>query len=168
MLDVSGTRRVDDAERCFKCPKERRHGDPGWYFVHLDDPRKCLGPSRLFVCPEDYLDFSMSERGRWVPLAGETNGEDGEHRTNGPTSGAEDAAPCTADELITLLALRGLAGWAFLVRDVAAGRVRRIHLRQLPADPEIRRALVSYLQSAGTTLTVSRIFLSNERRFHRA
>ncbi len=161
-------RRLDGAERCFKCPKERRHGDPGWHFVHLDDDRKCLGPSRLYVCPDDYLDFATSERGRWSALADAANGEHGDHGSHGSASIGPETAPCSADELITLLALRGLAGWAFLVRDVAAGRVRRVHLRQLPADPEIRRALVSYLHSAGTAVTVSRIFLSNERRFHRA
>jgi hypothetical protein len=70
--------------------------------------------------------------------------------------------------LITLLGHRGLAGWAFLVRDVAEGRVRRVHLRQLPADPEIRHALVAYLQSAGTAVTLSRSFLIQQRRYGRA
>jgi len=91
-----------------------------------------------------------------------------------PQRGQNEAAPapveaptCSPDELIELLSIRGLAGWAFLVRDVAAGRVRRVHLRQLPADPEIRRALMAYLQSAGTAVTVSRSFLDNERRFRR-
>ncbi len=99
-----------------------------------------------------------------MPLADDTR----------PTRGQKDSAPplaegptCSPDELIELLSLKGLAGWVFLVRDVAAGRVRRVHLRQLPADPEIRRALMAYLHSAGTAVTVSRSFLDNERRFRR-
>jgi len=103
-------------------------------------------------------------------------GDDHDHRPNGTrvsnepsphqnrSSAAHEGPACTADELIMLLTRRGLAGWAFLVRDVAAGRVRRLHLRQLPADPEIRGALVTYLHSAGTAVTISRIFLNHQRR----
>jgi len=79
-----------------------------------------------------------------------------------PAAGAD--APCSADELIALLGHRGLVGWVFLVRDVAAGRVRRVHLRQLPADREIRQALIAYLHSAGTAVTLSRTFLDQQRR----
>ena len=104
-------------------------------------------------------------------------GDDHDHRQNGSGSpnepspsqngsGTAHGGPaCTADELITLLTQRGLTGWAFLVQDVAAGRVRRLHLRQLPADPEIRGALVTYLHSAGTALTISRLFLNHQRPF---
>jgi len=159
--------RSDGAERCFKCPKERHRDDPGWYFVDLEERGRLLGPCRLYVCPQDYLRFAAFERDRWTPLGEVGNGAAGDHDPNGPTSILKDTPPCSADELITLLAHHGLAGWAFLVRDVAAGRVRRIHLRQLPADPEIRRALVAYLQSAGTAVTISRIFLSQQRRFER-
>jgi hypothetical protein len=159
--------RPDGAERCFKCPKERGHGDPGWYFVDLEERGRLLGPCRLYVCPQDYLGFATSERNRWMPLGEMDHAANGDHASNGSTPVPEDAPPCTADELLTLLAHHGLAGWAFLVRDVAAGRVRRIHLRQLPADPEIRRALVAYLQSAGTAVTISRIFLRQQRRFER-
>jgi hypothetical protein len=102
-----------------------------------------------------------------MPVGEVGHGANGDHAPNGSAAAPDVPPPCTADELITLLAHRGLAGWAFLVRDVAAGRVRRIHLRQLPADPEIRRALVAYLQSAGTAVTISRIFLSQQRRFER-
>ena len=163
------------AELCFRCPKRRNPGETGWYFVHFVEGQRIPGPCRLYVCPKDYLEFAASERQRWMPLADAghhnghpTNGSSAWNGSslhhNGPTPHGEPA--CTADELITLLTRHGLVGWAFLVRDVAAGRVRRLHLRQLPADPEIRSALVTYLHSAGTTITVSRIFL-NQQRFSR-
>jgi hypothetical protein len=106
-----------------------------------------------------------------MPVAqpGDNHRPNGSSAPNEPSphqngSGAvHEGAACTADELITLLTRRGLAGWAFLVRDVAAGRVRRLHLRQLPADPEIRGALVTYLHSVGTAVTISRIFLNHQR-----
>ncbi len=173
ILDVSVLQGPAAAERCFKCPKCRGHGETGWYFVYFDDTR-IPGPCRLYVCPKDYLQFAASERKRWMPVA--EAGDDRDHRPNGSSapneplphqngsSMAHERPACTADELITLLTRRGLAGWAFLVRDVAAGRVRRLHLRQLPADPEIRGALVAYLHSAGTTVTISRIFLNHQRR----
>lgn len=157
----------DGAERCFKCPKERSHGDPGWYFVDLEERGRLLGPCRLYVCPEDYLGFAVSERDRWTPIGEVGNGASGDRDPNGSASLLKDPPPCTADELIALLGHRGLAGWAFLVRDVAAGRVRRVHLRQLPADPEIRQALVTYLHSAGTAVTISRVFLKHQRRSER-
>ena len=167
ILDASVAPRHTGLERCFKCPKERRPGDRGWYFVELREPRESLRPGRLYVCPEDYLDFAADEKRRWT-LIGDAAG------ALPPTQGQNESVPpppevqsCTADELIELLSHRGLAGWVFLVRDVAAGRVRRIHLRQLPADPEIRKALLAYLHSAGTTVTVSRTFLDNERRFRK-
>ena len=165
MLPVA--QRPDGAERCFRCPKERHHDDPGWYFVDLEERGRLLGPCRLYVCPQDYIGFAASERDRWTPVGEAGNGAIGDHDPNGSASLMKDTPPCSADELITLLAHRGLAGWAFLVRDVAAGRVRRVHLRQLPADPEIRRALVAYLHSAGTAVTISRVFLSQQRRFER-
>jgi hypothetical protein len=119
----------------------------------------------------------VSERVRWLSLddhreelsSRNGNGDHGNAACQDPAS-QDPASPAalplsyTADELLSLLAHRGLAGWAFLVRDVAAGRVRRIHLRQLPADPEIRRALIAYLQSAGTEVTLSRIFREQQRR----
>ena len=120
------------------------------------------------MCPEDYLDFAADERRRWALIrdgAAEVPATDGKNES--PPAPPE-APACTAEELIELLSNRGLAGWVFLVRDVAAGRVRRIHLRQLPADPEIRKALLAYLHSAGTTVTVSRIFQDQERRSHRS
>ena len=168
ILDASEAPRNSGVERCFKCPKERRSGDQGWYCVELREPRESLRPSRLYVCPEDYLDFAADEKRRWRLIhdgAGEVPATDG--KTESPPAPPE-APACTADELIELLSTRGLAGWVFLVRDVAAGRVRRIHLRQLPADPEIRKALLTYLHSAGTTVTVSRIFQDQERRFHKS
>lgn len=168
ILDVPVAQRHDAAERCFKCPKERRHGDPGWYVVDLDGSQRFMGPSRLYVCPEHYLDFAVSERGRWTPLLLSGNGNNGDHAQNGSSPLLQEAPACNADEVISLLAQRGLAGWAFLVRDVAAGRVRRVHLRQLPADPEVRRALVAYLHSAGAAVTLSRTFLTQQRRFDRA
>ena len=124
-----------------------------------------MGPSRLYVCPEDYLNFSASERGRWTPVLAAGQGYNGDQAQNGSTPEPQETSPCSAEELISLLSQRGLAGWVFLVRDVAAGRVRRVHLRQLPADPEIRRALVAYLHTAGAAVTISRIFLSQQRRF---
>ncbi len=167
ILDVPVAQHQDGAERCFKCPKERRRGDPGWYSVDLEDTPRPMGPSRLYVCPQDYLDFAASERGRWAPVIATGNGDNGDHVQNGSGPACEETPSCSAEELIARLAHQGLAGWAFLVRDVAAGRVRRVHLRQLPADPAIRQALVAYLQSAGAAVTISRIFLSQQRRFER-
>jgi len=171
-LDVPVRQGPVGAESCFKCPKRRNPGETGWYFVHFEDAQRIPGPCRLYVCPKDYLEFAAPERNRWTPLAGA--GDNQNHDTNGSGLGngwsphhnglaAHDGPACTADELITLLTRRGLAGWAFLVRDVAAGRVRRLHLRQLPADPEIRGALVTYLHSAGTAVTVSRFFRNHQR-----
>jgi hypothetical protein len=122
----------------------------------------------LYVCPDDYLEFATFERVRWTLLLDPSNGSAISDEAGGVLVGANPAdatAPaCTAEDLIAALAGRGLAGWAFLVRDVAAGRVHRVHLRQLPADPEIRRSLVAYLHSAGAIVTVSRIFRNQERR----
>ena len=162
------------AESCFKCPKRRNPGETGWYFVQFEDTQRIPGPGRLHVCPKDYLEFAESERKRWTPVADATdnhdpqaNGSDAPRQTwphqNGSVA-SPDGIACTADELITLLTRRGLTGWAFLVRDVAVGRVRRIHLRQLPADPEIRGALMTYLYSAGTAVTISRVFLNHQRQ----
>ena len=159
------------AESCFKCPKRRSPGEPGWYFVHFTDAHRVPGPCRLYVCPKDYFQFAALERERWVPvLEGGHEGPPGNGVSSSPTSWpfpnesapVHEGAACSADELITLLTRRGLAGWAFLVRDVAAGRVRRLHLRQLPAEPEIRSALVTYLHSAGTAVTISRIFMNHQ------
>jgi len=150
--------------RCFRCPKERRQGDPGWYFVDLQESRRLPGPPRLFVCPDDYLEFATFERVRWTLLLEPSNGSASPDDAGGVPAVDATAPACTAEDLIAALAGRGLAGWAFLVRDVAAGRVRRVHLRQLPADPEIRRSLVAYLHSAGAIVTVSRIFKNQERR----
>jgi hypothetical protein len=167
ILDVSVAQRHGGAERCFKCPKERRPGEPGWHSVDLDDIPRPMGPCRLYVCPEDYLDFAASERGRWAPVLTTGNGSNGDGVEDGSAPVHPETSTCTAEELIDLLGHRGLAGWAFLVRDVAAGRVRRVHLRQLPADPEIRQSLMAYLQSAGAAVTVSRSFLTQQRRFAR-
>jgi hypothetical protein len=108
---------------------------------------------RVYVCPRDYLRFAESERVRWAPLEDAAAEE-------APEPEAPAAAPALPvqgpEALIATLSLRGMTGWALLVRDVAAGRVRRLYLRQLPADPEIRQALVAYLQSAGAEITVSR------------
>ena len=171
-LDVLVRQGPAGAESCFRCPKRRNPGEPGWYFVHFEDGQRLPGPCRLYVCPKDYLEFAASERERWAPLADaddiHSQPTNGSSPANGSSphhngSAANGGSACTADELITLLTRRGLAGWAFLVRDVAAGRVRLLHLRQLPADPEIRGALVTYLHSAGTAVTVSRIFLNHQR-----
>ncbi len=130
--------------QCFKCPKERRGTDPGWYFIDLPDRSGSGEWFRVFVCPRDYRQFAAAEQARWMPL--------GEEPADAPVLGPlPDHAP---QELITLLSLRGLAGWALLVRDVAEGRMRRVHLRRLPADPEIRQALVSYLRSVGAEITL--------------
>jgi len=130
----------------------------------------------MYVCPDDYLKFAAAERGRWNPVldgSGESRGEAQAHEQakDSVPDGANHAAPArpegpagTADELVTLLTKRGLSGWAFLVRDVAAGRVRRVHLRQLPADREVRDALLAYLHSAGAVVTVSRHFLHADQR----
>ena len=134
--------------RCFKCPKERRGSDPGWHFTDVQDRRSGgVGWLRVFVCPRDYALFAESERPRWTPVCDMPAGLPVVEppplpRVFGP------------EELVETLSRRGLSGWVFLVKDVAAGRVRRIHLRQLPADPEIRQSLISYLQSAGTHITL--------------
>ena len=167
-MDVAIAQVQRTAARCFKCPKERRPGDPGWFFVDLQESRRLPGPPRLYVCPDDYLEFAVFERDRWTPLLDLPNGSaspDGAGSVPVTANAGDSMAPaCTAEDLVAALAGRGLTGWAFLVRDVAAGRVRRVHLRQLPADPEIRRSLVAYLHSAGAIVTVSRIFRNHERR----
>jgi len=119
----------------------------------------------MYVCPEDYLEFSAAERRRWMALL-----EMPDEPSAPPLSDVRQAplsprSPArTAEELIALLAARGLAGWAFLVRDVAEGRVRRLQLHQLPADPEIREALLTYLHSVGASVSVSRIIVGGGRR----
>ena len=130
----------------------------------------------MYVCPDDYLKFAAAERRRWNPVLdgpGESReqAQAHEHPKDSVLDGANHTAPArpdgparTADELVTLLTKRGLSGWAFLVRDVAAGRVRRVHLRQLPADREVRDALLAYLHSAGAVVTVSRHFLHADQR----
>ena len=132
----------------------------------------------MYVCPDDYLDFATAERRRWNPVLDGSGGSQDqesphahEHAKDAVPNGANNAAPArpgaparTADELVTLLTQRGLSGWAFLVRDVAAGRVRRVHLRQLPADREVRDALLAYLHSAGAVVTISRHFLHADQR----
>ncbi len=140
--------------RCFKCPKERHGGDAGWYFMDVHDRRGGIARVRVYVCPRDYVLFAQSERSRWTPVL------------DGPEPGGpadQPALPAVAgggpDDLVAALSLRGMTGWALLVRDVAEGRVRRLHLRQLPADPGIRHALVAYLKSAGAEIIVSRDLL---------
>jgi hypothetical protein len=134
--------------RCFKCPKERRGSDPGWYFTDVQDRRGGgLGWLRVYVCPRDYASFAESERPRWTSVFEMPPGLP----TVEPPPLPVFSGP---EELIEALSRRGLSGWVFLVKDVAEGRVRRIHLRQLPADPEIRQALMSYLQSAGTHISL--------------
>lgn len=173
ILDVAVLQGPAGPASCFKCPKRRTPGEAGWHYVHFVDDHRIPGPCRLYVCPKDYLEFAVSERARWMPLTDvdETRGgsTNGSGALNAPPhqngSVVSDVGPaCTADELVALLTRRGLAGWAFLVRDVAAGRVRRLHLRQLPAEPEIRGALVAYLHSAGTALTISRSFVTHQHR----
>lgn len=132
--------------RCFKCPRERRPGEEGWYVTEVDGRRGSRERVRVFVCPRDYEEFAPSERARWTPLTAEAAR---------PASGPEVASR-SADDLAAVLAHRGMTGWALLVRDVAEGRIRRVFLRQLPADPEIRHALLVYLRSAGAELTLSR------------
>lgn len=139
--------------RCFKCPKERHGTDPGWHFMDVQDRRGKR--FRVYVCPRDYLRFAESERIRWAPLE-DAVAEEALER-DAPADAPALPLPVQGPEaLIATLSLRGMTGWALLVRDVAAGRVRRLYLRQLPADPEIRQALVAYLQSAGAEITVSR------------
>jgi hypothetical protein len=103
---------------------------------------------RVFVCPRDYLQFAPTEQARWTPL--------GEESPDAPVPDA--TRPPLPDrrlqELVTLLSGRGLTGWALLVRDVGEGRIRRVHLRRLPADPQIREEVVSYLRSAGADITL--------------
>ena len=154
-LDAVG---VDRGIRCFKCPKERRGSDPGWYFTDVQDRRGGgLGWVRVYVCPRDYAQFAEPERPRWTPVFKMPAGLPMVEPPPLPR-------PSGPEELIDALSRRGLSGWVFLVRDVAQGRVRRIHLRQLPAEPEIRQALMSYLQSAGTHITLGPGLL---RRSHR-
>jgi hypothetical protein len=136
--------------RCFKCPKERRGDDPGWYFMDLHDRHTGIARLRVYVCPRDYLLFAESERVRWTPILDLVEDDVAARPADLPV-----LAGCGAGDLITVLSLRGMTGWALLVRDVAEGRIRRLHLRQLPADPQIRQALVAYLQSAGAEITVS-------------
>jgi len=141
--------------RCFKCPKERRGDDAGWHFMDIHDRRGGPCRFRVYVCPRDYLLFAVSERIRWSPILGARADEPAVETSVVrllPVSGGPN-------ELIARLSHRGLTGWAFLVRDVAEGRVRRLHLRQLPADPEIRQALVAYLKSAGAEITLARYLL---------
>ncbi len=140
--------------RCFKCPRERRGDDPGWYFMDVPDRRGGPGRFRVYVCPRDFVQFALPERVRWTPLFKAVEDEPPAEASMFPL--VPMAGP---NELIALLSLRGLTGWALLVRDVAEGRVRRLHLRRLPADPEIRQALVSYLQSAGAEITLARDLL---------
>lgn len=137
--------------RCFKCPKERRGDDPGWYFMDLHDRRTGIARLRVYVCPRDYLPFAGSERTRWSPVQ-----DLAARDVATPPADLPMLAGCGAADLIAALSLRGMTGWALLVRDVAEGRIRRLHLRRLPADPQIRQALVAYLQSAGAEITVSR------------
>ncbi len=137
--------------RCFKCPKERRGNDPDWHFMDIQDRRGRLVRFRIYVCPRDYVQFAATERIRWMAVSAEVQA-------------APSAAPSLLplrpvsgpNELIATLSTRGLTGWAYMVRDVAEGRVRRLYLRQLPADPEIRQALVAYLKSAGAEITIAR------------
>ncbi|TMI91057.1 MAG: hypothetical protein E6H00_05060 [Bacillati bacterium ANGP1] len=173
-LDVSVVHGQHNGARCFKCPKVRRQNDAGWYFVELQESWKVAGPSRMYVCPDDYLKFAAAERRRWNPVldgSGESQEQAPPHEPakdavqDGANHTAPPQAPArTVDELVTLLTKRGLSGWAFLVRDVAAGRVRRVHLRQLPAEREVRDALLAYLHSAGAVVTVSRHFLHADQR----
>jgi hypothetical protein len=141
-------RRSKRIARCFKCLQERDGNEPGWYFLDVSDHREPGEWLRVFVCPRDYVEFAASEQSRWSPLGDES-----------PHAPAPDATrPPLPDrslqELVAVLSQRGLTGWALLVRDVAEGRIRRVHLRRLPADPEIREALVSYLRSAGADITL--------------
>jgi hypothetical protein len=114
------------------------------------DRRAGRGRFRVYVCPRDYLLFAQPEKVRWEPVIDTTEHE--------PVT-AQDALPLLPvrgpEDLIATLSGRGMIGWALLVKDVAEGRVRRLHLRQLPADPAIRQALVTYLQSAGAEITLS-------------
>lgn len=137
--------------RCFKCPRERRPGEDGWYVTERDGRHGLEGRMQVFVCPQDYEEFAPAERTRWVPLCD----RDAPLEPSGPppSSGLPVRTP---DELAAALTRRGLTGWALLVRDVAEGRIRRVFLRQLPADSDIREALVAFLQSAGAEITLSR------------
>lgn len=139
--------------RCFRCPRQRHEGETGWYFMDIQDRRSGVR-SRAFVCPRDYFQFAVSERGRWTPILAATD--------TGPAADASivPLQPISGpNELVALLSLRGMTGWALLVRDVAEGRIRRLHLRQLPADPEIREAMVAFLKSAGAEITIARDLL---------
>ncbi len=57
--------------RCFKCPRERRPGEEGWYVTEVDGRRGSGERLRVFVCPRDYEEFAPSERARWTPLTAE-------------------------------------------------------------------------------------------------
>lgn len=56
-----------ESVKCFTCPRERRGGESGWYFVELEGQARA-GPARVFVCPRHYGCFAASERGRWTSL----------------------------------------------------------------------------------------------------
>jgi hypothetical protein len=141
-------RRGHRIARCFKCLQERDGKGPGWYFLDVPDRREPGEWFRVFVCPRDYLEFAASEQSRWTPLGEESPDVPVPDATRPPLPDR------SLQELVAMLSQRGLTGWALLVRDVAEGRIRRVHLRRLPADPEIREALVSYLRSAGADITL--------------
>jgi hypothetical protein len=131
--------------------------------MDVSDRRETGEWYRVFVCPRDYLQFAPTEQARWAPL--------GEESPDAPVP--DVTRPPLPDRrlqaLITLLSGRGLTGWALLVRDVAEGRIRRVHLRRLPADPQIREEVVSYLRSAGADITLGlglRTRLEHERDQH--
>ena len=140
--------------RCFRCPRQRRPDETGWYFMDIQDRRNRAIRYRAYVCPRDYFQFAALERVRWTPIR------------SAPGIGPVDDATIVPlervsgpNELIATLSLRGLTGWALLVRDVAEGRIRRLHLRRLPADPKIREAMVAFLNSAGAEITIERDLL---------
>ncbi len=138
-------------ERCFRCPRQRREDETGWYFLDIQERRRGrIRRLRAYVCPRDYFQFAASERVRWTPILS-ARVEPLDDATIVPLQ--QVAGP---SELIATLSNRGLTGWALLVRDVAEGRIRRLHLRKLPADPKIREAMVAFLNSAGAEITLER------------
>jgi hypothetical protein len=115
--------------------------------MDIQDRRSRAVLFRAYVCPRDYLQFAVSERVRWTLVSLEPDPGSPLGVTIVPVRPGSDP-----HELFTLLSLRGLTAWARLAHDIAEGRVRRVFLRELPPDPDIREALVSFLHSAGAEI----------------
>ncbi len=61
-------RNAHDPVRCFKCPRERQEGEPGWHFFNPSKVRGALRYGIVHVCPVHYGQFAVTEQMRWEPL----------------------------------------------------------------------------------------------------